>query len=74
MKLTPEQLSNAQAALAAENEGKPWQIQRLRQGDWEDATSGHCAAYVIYAGHNVRPKPAPKTRPWNGPGDVPLNC
>lgn len=66
-KLTPEELKDAQDALAAANDGKPWQY--FVRGEWRETDC--TVAYILYHDYLIRPKPEPKTRPWNFPEDVP---
>lgn len=69
-KLTPEQLKDAQNALAAANDGKPWQFHTTSYG-WIDAGSDSTVGTFLSHDMLTRPKPEPKTRPWNCPEDVP---
>ncbi len=72
MKLTKEQLiQNAEAMIAVAN-GKPVQFYHTPELAWKDY-EGHIESSAI-GSIPFRPKPAPKTRPWNRPEDVPLNC
>lgn len=71
MKLTKEQLiQNAEAMIAFAN-GKPIQCSSLAADAWVDMT---LTPSWRFHETEYRPKPEPKTRPWNCPDDVPGNC
>jgi hypothetical protein len=70
MNLTKEQLlQNAEAMIAFAN-GKS--VQWIVNGGWQDWNFQ--SEIACWHTEVFRPKPEPKTRPWNYPDDVPLNC
>lgn len=64
MKFTPSQLADAQAALAAKNDGLPWQYYSKINNAWETAESGSSTGWYLHNGYLVRPTPAPVVQPW----------
>jgi hypothetical protein len=70
MKLTPEQLKDAQDALAAENNGEPWEWQDIDDGAWTEG-GGYSVIRRLYNGCLVRPVRKPALVPWSKPEDVP---
>ncbi len=55
-------------------DGKPVQFKRHSEIEWFDAKPEASNLEWLLQIYEYRPKPAPKTRPWNCPDDVPLNC
>ncbi len=67
MKPTKDQLLQNAAAITAFANGLPIECRSRGNIQWVETSlpSWNCAT------HEYRPKPAPKTRPWNCPDDVP---
>jgi len=72
MKYTHEQLRLAADAIECIKAGKPAEqrCDDIHEGKWHDFVG----VFSLAGKWEYRPKPEPKTRPWQSPEDVPLNC
>lgn len=67
--MTPEQLKQNVAAMIAFADGKPIEYRLLNEelDPWEENADPN----FDFSRCEYRPKPEPRTRPWNCPEDVP---